>query len=792
MAGPQRPRASTVTGIETASGNFPGAPPGDDAADVAGTAASPSAVPLGDGDGAQVIDTAATSAPWTAFGEGDPLSAFPPPASSEAASAASPAAASAAAAAVPATSSSPAVAGTPAVSEDDPSASKDERSPADTSSTGAAVASGPDWQATFSDLPQESAAAVADEAFVPAEISAKGADDEKTGEDGPAEAVKSAAAVLSEVTPTGGGGGEMEASYAASAADNNSTPGEQPPTAEAAAGVTDSTGSTEGGPVAEAAGATAVVSDAATHVSVSAHVGAVEAGGASSKEEDDAAGVPVATADASATEQPDELKTSTDQQFDSIPLATAAADATMPVPPSPDASDIASNLSSDPVEETTRQLHVTASSSPPSNEPECVVATAVEESVVDVSPKEVEATSGERDVVDLSTERAAEETDRVVAADEHMDSGSCEKADTAVDEESGMLPDPKCVVEQFSPVVSGSNTTAEVPTEGLAEGGGEQPEIQDGDNTEEEHSPSSMMRPEISRSRSFSNANSEMSVTDTRTPTPRSRLPGAVSRTENAALMGLSGKVLDMVLDTKDSPDQSSSEQAQQAVESTPSPPDAAAGTGGDAVAGETETTEALGPTLDSVDVDISPIAAPEGKKDPLTTEQQVEQHRRQEADAGAEPPQQNSGEPPRHPHEQGQHLAAEATADVPLNPSSSSSSFSSSPSFTAVTPGAVTPSAVAGVAAPSPSGGAQSTREAERPLTHPRLEVVERVVVLAGPETLLAPVEAATAHARAPLLMSNPRFTSIPSLPEHTTADSNAKSTVSLADLWEGGQTTR
>lgn len=803
MTGPQRARASTVSGIETVSGNFPGAAAGDGATDVAGAATSPSAVPVNDGDGAQVAGPAATSAPWNAFGEDDSLSAFPPPAppmaapaaapqaspaaSPETTPAASPEAAIAATAAVPATSSSPAAAGTPAVSEDAPSVSTDGRSPVDALSTGAAAAPDPDRQATFSDSSHGSGVAAVDAASVPAKISAEGTDDEKLGEGGAVETMEGAAAAPSEVTPTGGGGGEMETLSAASAADSNATPSGQPATVEAVEGITDSTGSSEGGPAAEAAGAAAVVPGAVSHVSVLARVRAVEVRNASSKKKQvDATEIPVVKAAASATEEPDEFKTSKNKQDDSIPLATAAADATVPVPPSPDASDVASNLSPDLVDETTRQPLVTALSSSPSNETEYMVATAVEQSV-DVPPKEIEATLREFDSVARSTARASGETDKIVAADQHVDSSSCEKADTAVDGESCMMPDSNCIVEQSSPVVSGGNSLTEVSTEGAAEGNSEQSRMQDDGNVEEELSPSSMMRPEISRSRSFSNANSEMSATDTRTPTPRSRLPGAVSRIEYATLAGLSGKVLDKVLDTQDSPGQSSSEQAPRAIESTPSPTDAAAGTAVEAVAGDTVTAEAFGRTLGSVDVSASPIAAPQGEKNSLATRQQAEQGRQQGVEDSEEPPQHESGEPPRKRHEQVQHLAAEAAAKILLNSSSSSSSFSSSPSFTAVTP-----SAVAGVPAASPSGGVQSAPQPERPLAHPRLEVVERVVVLAGPETLLAPAEAATAHARAPLLISNPRFTSIPSLPEHATADQKATSTVSLADLWEGGQTTR
>ena len=65
------------------------------------------------------------------------------------------------------------------------------------------------------------------------------------------------------------------------------------------------------------------------------------------------------------------------------------------------------------------------------------------------------------------------------------------------------------------------------------------------------------------------------------------------------------------------------------------------------------------------------------------------------------------------------------------------------------------------------------------------RVEVGGPTVVLAGPVSVLSAAEAATAHARSPLLGSNARFSSAPSSRGDMT-------TVAVVDLWNGGTTTR
>lgn len=65
------------------------------------------------------------------------------------------------------------------------------------------------------------------------------------------------------------------------------------------------------------------------------------------------------------------------------------------------------------------------------------------------------------------------------------------------------------------------------------------------------------------------------------------------------------------------------------------------------------------------------------------------------------------------------------------------------------------------------------------------RVEVVGPTVVIAGPVSVLSAAEAATAHARSPMLGSNARFSSAPSSRGDIT-------TVAVVDLWNGGTTTR
>lgn len=87
------------------------------------------------------------------------------------------------------------------------------------------------------------------------------------------------------------------------------------------------------------------------------------------------------------------------------------------------------------------------------------------------------------------------------------------------------------------------------------------------------------------------------------------------------------------------------------------------------------------------------------------------------------------------------------------------------------------------------PSGSDPSVPTTVAAPTSSPIAVVEQVIVLAGPEVVLTPKEAAEAHVRSPLLSSNPRFTSIPS---SATVITGSVKNVAVADCWEAGQTTR
>lgn len=65
------------------------------------------------------------------------------------------------------------------------------------------------------------------------------------------------------------------------------------------------------------------------------------------------------------------------------------------------------------------------------------------------------------------------------------------------------------------------------------------------------------------------------------------------------------------------------------------------------------------------------------------------------------------------------------------------------------------------------------------------RVEVGSRAIMLAGPQSVVSAAEAATAHARSPLVGSSARLTSVLSSNGQVT-------TVAVADLWNAGATTR
>lgn len=320
-----------------------------------------------------------------------------------------------------------------------------------------------------------------------------------------------------------------------------------------------------------------------------------------------------------------------------------------------------------------------------------------------------------------------------------LGSGSSNESN-ASEEELDIMPDPNSLDETSSVILTDDNGSADVRTVGSE---GEQPRPRDNDGGAGEPSPSPATRPEIVRSRSFSTANSELSAAEGRTPPPLVHVPVTLH-------VNISPIRNDLFNDESAEGENGGRSAGEQQYEAT--------------MATSLAANSAIGATLevprDSVGLNSRTTAAvPSPMTDPSATRQHPESPQRTETSRQeAENSQQSES-----PQDTALYPELQQTAARAENVSAGSS-------------------ATAGARAVQPVEG-------ERALTPPRVEVVERVVVLAGPETILSPGEAATAQVISPLLSSNARFISLPSWPNPT---AGALRTISLADLWEGGQTTR